>query len=221
MIKNNRALFLLITASLITLSACDTNTDSNTINNTEAESTIETEDTIDSTEAEVSIDSEPSAETEEEVLENEVSEDENQADAEPVESELFGEITQVYENDGKIYADFDKVEWLVWTPQNLEGKEKIIALEEMENPGKCEVESNCMPPNGFYIHNESESNETFEIGNAEIKLLNETVSDHEIHTAEEFNSMFNDTNSTMYGSPYYDLNMMDGVVASIEQVYTP
>jgi len=131
---------------------------------------------------------------------------------------MFGEIKKVYESNGHIYIDFDDVKWLTWNANKAE----IIADMEKKDPGACKIEEDCMPLEGFYILNNSETVQKLEIDSAEIKLLDpKDVSNFKNHTAKEFNTLFNGNDAqAYYGSPYFNLQMLDGEINLIHQKYS-
>lgn len=132
--------------------------------------------------------------------------------------EQFGQVEKVYESNGQVYIDFDDLKWLGWIPQYPKDKDEIIADIEKNDPGACDVEQDCMPPDGYYLKNETTSVVKINITNAEVETLHRAdVSLFDKVTAQEFMKLFNE--GKIYGNLFH-LILSDGEVKLVREQYS-
>lgn len=130
-----------------------------------------------------------------------------------------GYILDLYEQGGQWHISVDEIEWLT-------GKD---AVEAMVEAGSCASwETDCEPPNGFYIRNREESTRSYPLSK-QATISMQTLShgpdgnfnwDEQIDLDRFRQILEGDPGSPLRTVPY-QITVVGGTVTAIREVYIP
>jgi hypothetical protein len=132
---------------------------------------------------------------------------------------IMGYIRDSYEQDGQRYISFDEIEW----------RTGADAARAMRKDGLCDSsDSDCEPPNSFYIQNQDEKRGAFRVSQ-EAAVFMQTLShgpdgnynwDERIELGRFLQIL--DSESTAHPrSVPYQITVVGGVVTAIREQYVP
>jgi hypothetical protein len=134
-------------------------------------------------------------------------------------AEIMGYIGDLYEKDGHPYISFDEIEWLI-------GADAAKAMRYDRLCGSSE--SDCEPPNPFYIRNHDEKPIAFRVSEG-AAILMQTLShgpdgnfnwDERIDL-DRFRQIFDGDSTSHLRSVPYQITVDSGVVTAIREQYVP